>query len=151
EVKSLEEFDLLVELYSETYPDYYHLWQNYRAIGENQKAIDILQEAFYSASLTDKEFADSLSEIYKNKGMNGVEQVHYEHLILTDVKASTFGLAKYCIQTGDKEKALDWLEKTYEWDVPYLPRINGDTDFDPIRNEPRFQALLDSMGLTPYQ
>ena len=150
-VRCLEEFDRRVELYSETYPDYYHLWQTYRAGGENQKAIDILQEAFYLASLTDKVFADSLPEIYKNKGMKGVEQSHYEHCILTDVKASTLSSARYCIQIGDKEKTLYWLEKAYEWDVPGLPGINGDPGFDLVRNEPRFQALIDSMGLTPYQ
>jgi len=34
---------------------------------------------------------------------------------------------------------------------PGLPSINYDPRFDNVRHEPRFQALLDSMGLAPYQ
>ncbi|HKI90495.1 MAG TPA: tetratricopeptide repeat protein, partial [Draconibacterium sp.] len=150
-MKGLEEFDKIVELYSDTYPEYYHLWHTYIAKGEEQKAVNLLQKAFFSASLLDKNFADSIPEIYKNIGMKGLEQKIYEHNILTDKAGSWKGLARYCIETGDKEQALDWLEKAYEWEIPRLPGINGDPDFDPIRNEPRFQALLDKMGLTKYQ
>jgi tetratricopeptide (TPR) repeat protein len=52
---------------------------------------------------------------------------------------------------GDKDKALDWLEKCCEeqdgfcscWDLKVSPI------FDPLRPEPRFQALLKKVGLAP--
>ena len=72
-------------------------------------------------------------------------------MIQSDLKGSWRGLARYCVETGDKEKALYWIEKAWEWDVPNLPCINGDRGFDPIRNEPRFQAVINKMGLTKYQ
>jgi adenylate cyclase len=45
---------------------------------------------------------------------------------------------------GEKEKAFDWLEKAYEdrdivfWWID----VNGDQLYDGVRNEPRFQALM---------
>jgi TolB-like protein/class 3 adenylate cyclase/tetratricopeptide (TPR) repeat protein len=48
---------------------------------------------------------------------------------------------------GEKDKALDWLEKCYEeqdwycWGLKVLPL------YDPLRTEPRFQTLLKKVGL----
>ncbi|MEY2496103.1 MAG: adenylate cyclase [Verrucomicrobiota bacterium] len=43
---------------------------------------------------------------------------------------------------GENEKALDWLEKAYEDRDPIFWWINGDQLYDSVRNEPRFQALV---------
>ena len=43
---------------------------------------------------------------------------------------------------GEKEKALDWLEKAYEDRDPIFWWIDGDQLYDSLRNEPRFQALV---------
>jgi adenylate cyclase len=48
---------------------------------------------------------------------------------------------------GEKEKALDWLERAYEEHSGYLPSVNGDFVFDSIKGEPRFRALLGKMNL----
>ena len=48
---------------------------------------------------------------------------------------------------GEKDKALDWLEKCYEeqdW-VCWLLKVWP--VYDPLRTEPRFQALLKKVGL----
>src|SRR6266540_6036449 len=49
---------------------------------------------------------------------------------------------------GQKEKALDWLEKAYEDRDPILWWIDGDQLYDSVRNEPRFQALVQKMDGT---
>jgi len=43
---------------------------------------------------------------------------------------------------GENEKALDWLEKAYEDRDPIFWWIDGDQLYDSVRNEPRFQALV---------
>src|SRR6266446_3440900 len=43
---------------------------------------------------------------------------------------------------GENEKALDWLEKAYEDRDPIFWWINGDQLYDSVRNEPRFQAIM---------
>ena len=47
-----------------------------------------------------------------------------------------------------KEKALDWLEKAYEDRDPIFWWIDGDQLYDSVRNEPRFQALVQKIDRT---
>jgi adenylate cyclase len=43
---------------------------------------------------------------------------------------------------GDKEKCLDWLEKSYEQQDSACWYLKIDQIYDNVRNEPRFQALV---------
>ncbi|MBM3833499.1 MAG: hypothetical protein FJ403_09550 [Verrucomicrobia bacterium] len=43
---------------------------------------------------------------------------------------------------GEKDQALDWLEKGYEEQDWYRWGLKVWPIFDPLRTEPRFQALL---------
>jgi adenylate cyclase len=52
-----------------------------------------------------------------------------------------------CLGLGEKEKALDWLEKSYEQQDAWCPYFKVDPVFDSVRNEPRFQALMKKVGL----
>ena len=49
---------------------------------------------------------------------------------------------------GENEKALDWLEKAYEDRDPIFWWIDGDQLYDSVRNEPRFQALVQKIDGT---
>jgi serine/threonine-protein kinase len=48
---------------------------------------------------------------------------------------------------GEKEKALDWLEKAYEEEDSACWYLKIDQIYDSVRNEPRFQAILKKIGL----
>ena len=43
---------------------------------------------------------------------------------------------------GDKDEAIDWLEKAYLEHSPYLASLRIERWFDPIRQDPRFVALV---------
>lgn len=47
---------------------------------------------------------------------------------------------------GEKEKALDWLERAYDEHHPFLLAMNCDMIYDPIREEPRFISLTKKIG-----
>jgi DNA-binding winged helix-turn-helix (wHTH) protein/TolB-like protein/Flp pilus assembly protein TadD len=49
---------------------------------------------------------------------------------------------------GDKEKALDWIEKAYDERSVTATGLLVDTRFNTLRSEPRYQAVLSRMGLT---
>jgi tetratricopeptide (TPR) repeat protein len=53
-----------------------------------------------------------------------------------------YNLACYLSLAGDKEKALDHLAQALNLDPEYRNLIDGESDFDPIRSDPDFQALL---------
>jgi len=58
------------------------------------------------------------------------------------------GIAWCYLDAGDYKRAIDWLEEAYEVRDPNLLYI-GDPGFDPLRSDPRFQALVERMGLPP--
>ena len=45
------------------------------------------------------------------------------------------------------EEALTWLEGTVNEYMGITAIINGELLFDPLRNEPRFKALIRKLGL----
>ena len=49
---------------------------------------------------------------------------------------------------GDLDKALSLLEEAYENRDPSMNMLMVEPIFDPLRDEPRFQALLSKMGLS---
>jgi adenylate cyclase len=46
---------------------------------------------------------------------------------------------------GDKEKTLGWLEKCYQEQDGICWQLKIDQRYDPVRNEPRFQALVEKV------
>jgi hypothetical protein len=65
----------------------------------------------------------------------------------SDDPGAAYDIAQCVLYAGDTARALDWLEKTYEARDPNIPYIGAVPLFDPLRTEPRFQALLRKMGL----
>ena len=50
---------------------------------------------------------------------------------------------------NEKDKAFDWLEKAYNERNRYLADIEIWREFDPLRSDPRYKALVRKMGLEP--
>jgi Flp pilus assembly protein TadD len=50
---------------------------------------------------------------------------------------------------GEKEEALEWLEKSYADRDPQCWPLKVEPFYDSLRTEPRFQALLKKVGLDP--
>jgi serine/threonine-protein kinase len=48
---------------------------------------------------------------------------------------------------GEDSLALDWLERALEERDPNMPYLAADPFYDPLRDNPRFQALLRRMNL----
>jgi serine/threonine-protein kinase len=69
---------------------------------------------------------------------------------LMDVRnVSRHDLAVASLALGEKEQALDWLEKGYEDRNWWMPWLKVEPRFDPLRSEPRFQELVRRVGLPP--
>jgi hypothetical protein len=60
---------------------------------------------------------------------------------------SPFCTAIIYLGLGDKERALDGLEKSYEVRSQWLVFLKVDRVFDPLRSDPRFIELLKKVHL----
>ena len=64
-----------------------------------------------------------------------------------DGTVQPFNMALVDLGLGDRSGALDNLERARAADSQMMAWIGRDTIFDPIRSEPRFVALLNTMGV----
>jgi TolB-like protein/cytochrome c-type biogenesis protein CcmH/NrfG len=56
-------------------------------------------------------------------------------------------IAIVCAALGDKKSGLQWLDKAHEVHDSFLVSMGIDPSFDSFRREPRFQKLLEQVGL----
>jgi tetratricopeptide (TPR) repeat protein len=61
--------------------------------------------------------------------------------VASDIVASVY------VALGDKEKAFEYLEKGYQERAGWMVWLKVDPIWDPIRSDPRFDALLKKMKL----
>jgi tetratricopeptide (TPR) repeat protein len=134
----------------EGYYDWY-LFNSYVRLGEDLKAVEILQKIMLRSNDTlIVKKAPLVKEIYSKSGRSGL----WNFMLEDALKESTtypFGIATNYARVGKKEEALDWLEKYFESRPLILPRINNEPELEILRSEPRFQAIIEKMGLSDYQ
>jgi serine/threonine protein kinase/tetratricopeptide (TPR) repeat protein len=65
----------------------------------------------------------------------------------SDVGNIALYLARAYVYIDDKDQALEWLERAWERRDPLLIAIHTWPSWDPIRQDPRFKAILTKMGL----
>jgi TolB-like protein/Flp pilus assembly protein TadD len=93
-----------------------------------------------------------LSEIASAEALAGNREEARAHLE-TQMKrservyVSAVSLALAQVALGDKDKAFPFLEKAYENRDYFIKAIKVDPQFDPLRDDSRFAALLEKMNL----
>lgn len=49
---------------------------------------------------------------------------------------------------GEKDRAFEWLDRAYEQHDSGMPRLRYDKTLAPLRDDPRFAALVKKMGFS---
>ena len=129
--------------------DHYFLGVGYEGVGRSQDAIREYQKSI-EMSGGDQDSTAALAHAYGVVGRRAEAES-----ILHDLqqKSKTSYVSPYMIATiyaglGDKDKALESLEKAYRdrsWDI--TRQIKSDLRLDSLRSDPRFQNLLRRIGL----
>jgi len=96
-----------------------------------QQALGILSFAYVQAGETQKA-RETLAQMAKESKLD-VASGYYRALAFTLL--------------GEYEEALRWLEESFSSNVGITAIINPEPSFDPLRADPRFQALLSKLGL----
>jgi len=95
------------------------------------------------------ELAASIAEDFSRYGYKGVQQSWLDGLaeISKHGYVSPFSIAEGYMRLGQREKALEWLEKAYEQHDSGLVSIGVEPMFDSVRSEPRFKEIVRHMRL----
>ena len=95
-------------------------------------------------------FAAILHEAYAKSGYPGVLRAQLNKS-LQDRDAGKYvpalGIASTYVLAGDKGEGLQWLEKAYEERDSGMVYLNVSSDFDSVRDDPRFQQMVRKVGL----
>lgn len=127
-----------------------YLFDVYVKTGRHDEAV----EAFLKANKTNASFSKYANDrtgpgeaIYKEPDLKGL-------LLHCINQGSRGGGPNLCYQVaksyallGEKGLALDWIEKSLANRDFLLPFVNTDPIFDELRTEPRYQSVLQRMGL----
>ncbi len=143
----------------EIYPDFEfaheYLSDIYLLTGEYDKAVDehleFRQILTTFAGQTDKQKESGLKSFAKDRAIyqQGGIRKYLEYLMLLSSRSPNNFYSNAMIHTflGDKEEALDNLEKAYESNAFMLVFVKADPVFDSLRSEPRYQEVLQKMNL----
>ena len=143
----------------ENYPDFAYAHEYLRYIylktGEYDAAVDEFHKAHFalyfvanrSATETDvrqKEIAKQ-KEIYRQGGI----RKFIEHVLdyVGSDPSMFYNKATFYAFLGEKENALDNLEKAFQARAFMMAWVKAEPVFDDLRSEPRYQAILKKMGL----
>jgi adenylate cyclase len=80
-------------------------------------------------------------------GRKAEAQAKLDELIATMGESASYQVARAYSQFGDADKAIAWLERGFAIRDPGLTYMKMDRWLDPLRDDPRFQRLLEKMHL----
>ena len=108
------------------------------AIAEFQKSKTVVTGAWYQG-LLGYAYATSGNRPKAQQILRELEQMAERQYV------NSTAFADIHLGLGEKEKALDWLEIAYENQESACWYLKVDAIYDSVRNEPRFQALVEKI------
>jgi len=115
----------------------------YHLMGRYDEAMPIWRE--YYGSQGDTAAVRALDAGWAQGGYAAALRAVADVFVTRGDSAKLWQIATLYTRAGDDEDALEYLEKAAGVRDPNLPYITVDPLFDGLRDEPRFQALIDTL------
>ena len=102
---------------------------------------------------TSSNYHEILDEIYQNSGIEGIIYWLIDWMLFNETEQNfsiyslNFAIASLYAIIGDSQKAIEYLENSIKIREGSMPQIYNNPDFNIIRDDPRFVALLEQMHL----
>jgi TolB-like protein len=149
--EAIEQFKKTLELDPRHVRVHQLLAEVYARKGMHKEAIACWQQIFILSG--DEEGARMMGEDFEAGGYEEVMRSLYRGVLdsLTEsakhgyVSPVSFAVAH--AKLNEKDQAFTWLEKCYAERTGGLPYVKADPDFDNLRSDPRFPALMRRIGL----
>ena len=144
----------LFEKATEVRPDDYQalalLAQVYRALGQNnerdearRRTLAVIEKRLETSPNDARALCfGSVNLIEDGQTEKGMDWLHRAENALADDALNLYNVACVYANIGKVEKALDCLEKSVRSGMAEVDWMTNDSDLDPLRDHPRFQALL---------
>ena len=124
-----------------TYP---WLWQSLEMQGNHAEAFEWFMKA-QALQKRDDETVQSFKIAYQTSGWQGVLREHTKRF--DPGKQYYFHGAADHAMIGDKDKAFEYLEKSYQRRELWFAYLQVHWRFDSLRDDPRFDELVRRVGL----
>jgi len=142
-----KEYEKLLELAPDDPSSHFYMAWASEQMGDYEKAITLHERAI---ELSDRAplYVSALGYAYGLAGSNSDALVILDELIEREAEglAEPFHVAMVNIGLGNKEQAIDWLEKAFEARSSHMLYIKQGAQFDSLRDDPRFISLIERMG-----
>ena len=93
----------------------------------------------------DEQTVQSFKAAYQTSGWQGVMRERAKRFEKGD--EAYFHGAAHNAQVGNKDKAFEYLEKSFERREVWMGYLEVDPRFDSLRDDPRFDELVGRVGL----
>ena len=120
----------------------------YSALGDFDRAIDAYQSALRLEGSNSMLLNSELAYVYAKAGRHAEARRQLSELLARRDRStyvSPYGLALVYAGAADRGQALDWLETAFRERDNMLPWMKVDPRLDPIRQDPRFTAIMAKM------
>lgn len=144
--EALGEIEKILGIQQSNRNPYFGKFRIYLYQNKHNEALNSLQE-YLSKDTTALEYCDKLNQIYTESGINEILRTLI--IYFAEINGvNNIELAQVYAFLKDKENTLRYLEKQFDSDMKFrLFWIINDPEYDFIRGEPRFIALLQKMNL----
>ena len=151
--EALEKFQKALELAPGAANIQRHMFRAYEQKGDLRNAIEMFPEAaeWWGESHENAvRQSEELRKSYEKSGASGYWKKRVEIETRNHVEFDKFRLSLMYVHLGEHERALTLLQQLYGEHSDALPMwLKSDPQYDPVRSEPRYQALLREMGFPP--
>ena len=118
----------------------------------NRAAAEFLQGKMIAGGET-PETMDAIKNATLRDGYQGYFRVRLGQLLDKRKQnyVSPYDLADIYVRLGEKAEAMKWLDAAYQEHSPYLVNLQIEPRLDVLRSDPRFQTLVQRVGLGGLQ
>ena len=145
--RAIEQYHKTLELDANFSNAHWGLGNAYDRKGMYKEAIAEWQKSFLIEG--DPRSAELIGEAYSRSGYNSAIRAWLDDLISqsTHQYVSAFGVAEMYARLGEKDHALEWLEKAYQTRDAQMVDVGTEPTFDFLHSDPRYADLLRRVGL----
>lgn len=143
---AIEQIDLALEMSPDW--DLGHIWrgQALTQLGQGDAAIAALERAVQLAGGTGISAA-ALAHTYATFGETERAREVLADLLAAEDYRPSFEIAKVYLALGERDNALDWLERAYDENTHSMAFLKVDPQLEALHGNERFEALVEKVGL----